>query len=73
MSSTPDVTVTEVTPADQLLILATDGVWEFVSNQEAVDIVAACATVEDGCRAVSALQAHVCVSVRCRGEFAICV
>lgn len=32
---------------------------QYVSKQEVVDIVAACASVEDGCRAVSVLQAHM--------------
>eukprot|EP01006_Ploeotia_vitrea_P023221 TRINITY_DN55665_c0_g1_i2.p1 TRINITY_DN55665_c0_g1~~TRINITY_DN55665_c0_g1_i2.p1 ORF type:complete len:337 (-),score=193.33 TRINITY_DN55665_c0_g1_i2:164-1174(-) len=37
--STPDVTKQELTDEDQLLILATDGLWEFISNQEAVDLI----------------------------------
>lgn len=45
----------ELTPADQLLILASDGVWEFISSKEAVDIVGGAASPEEGCRAVSLL------------------
>ena len=35
-----EVRVRALTPADRLLILASDGVWEFMSNQEAVTFVA---------------------------------
>jgi serine/threonine protein phosphatase PrpC len=43
----------ELTPADKLLILASDGVWEFISSKEAVELVGGCDTPEDGCRLVS--------------------
>ena len=36
----PVVTFHDVAPADEFVIFATDGVWEFVSSQEAVEIVA---------------------------------
>lgn len=29
----------ELHPDDELLIIASDGIWEFITNQEAVDIV----------------------------------
>jgi serine/threonine protein phosphatase PrpC len=35
----PVVTQQELKPDDDLLILASDGVWEFISSEEAVDIV----------------------------------
>ena len=38
----PVVTTYDVTPEDDFLVLATDGVWEFLSSQQAVAIVAAC-------------------------------
>lgn len=41
VSSVPDITEHEITDEDAMLIIATDGLWEFVSNQEAVDIAAA--------------------------------
>merc|ERR1712216_1005662 len=34
-----EVTSHEVAPGDDFLILASDGVWEFIESQEAVDIV----------------------------------
>ena len=36
----PDITVTRLDAGDEFLIFASDGVWEFINSQEAVDIVA---------------------------------
>lgn len=44
--SVPDVTARHITPRDQFVILATDGVWDVISNQEAVEIVSAAPTKE---------------------------
>lgn len=35
----PDVQEFDIDPQDQFMILASDGVWEFITSQEAVDIV----------------------------------
>jgi serine/threonine protein phosphatase PrpC len=37
---TPEVTVCELSPKDQFIILASDGVWEFMSSGEVVTFVA---------------------------------
>ena len=53
VTSEPECTVRELTPVDKFMILASDGVWEFIESQDAVDIVGNCETVEEGCRQVS--------------------
>ena len=55
VTSEPELCITELTADDAFIILASDGVWEFIGNQEAVDIIGASKTVEEGCRSV---QAH---------------
>lgn len=35
----PEVTIFDVEPVDRFIIIASDGVWEFISSQEAVEIV----------------------------------
>lgn len=37
--SDPEIVVRNIQAEDKFLILATDGIWEFISSQEAVDIV----------------------------------
>ncbi|CAN6898001.1 unnamed protein product [Brassica oleracea var. botrytis] len=42
MRAEPTITVHKIQPEDQFLIFASDGLWEHLSNQEAVDIVNTC-------------------------------
>lgn len=35
----PEITTFELQPSDEFMIMASDGVWEFITSQEAVDIV----------------------------------
>lgn len=39
LSADPSVSVHEIQPDDRFLIFASDGLWEHLSNQEAIDIV----------------------------------
>ncbi|GAA0175359.1 protein phosphatase [Lithospermum erythrorhizon] len=39
LSAEPSISVTQLQPHDQFIILASDGLWEHLSNQDAVDIV----------------------------------
>ncbi|KAI3824261.1 hypothetical protein L1987_05712 [Smallanthus sonchifolius] len=39
LSAVPSVSMHEIQPEDRFLIFASDGLWEHLSNQEAVDIV----------------------------------
>lgn len=71
----PELTNVRVGPRDAFLIVATDGVWEFMSSQEAVDIV-----VERGegdpARACKALvdEARRCVFDHCLSPpLAVCM
>lgn len=50
VSSEPQHTVTEIGPQDKFFILASDGIWEFITSQEAVDIIASVDSPEEGCR-----------------------
>lgn len=39
ITAEPDITVTELTPEHEFLLIACDGVWDVMNNQEAVDFV----------------------------------
>ncbi|GIL82012.1 hypothetical protein Vretimale_1575 [Volvox reticuliferus] len=50
VTSEPDHSVMELTPQDKFIVLASDGVWEFISSKEAVEIVAQYDSAEEACR-----------------------
>lgn len=54
VSSEPDHTQLTLTAADKFMVLASDGVWEFITSREAVEVVAKSTDVEDACRSVRA-------------------
>lgn len=56
MVAEPQHSCVVLTPADRFLLLASDGVWEFVTPQQAVDIVAACCSPQDACTKVRLLR-----------------
>jgi serine/threonine protein phosphatase PrpC len=39
-SCEPDITFQILTPSDKIVLLASDGIWEFLSNQVVANIVA---------------------------------
>lgn len=51
----------ELTPQDKFIVLASDGVWEFISSKEAVDIIAQYDSAEEACRQVRGDQALWCM------------
>jgi len=51
----PDVDFVELVPEDQFLIIACDGIWDVLSNEEAVALVSA---VSDPCKAAAILVDH---------------
>lgn len=46
----PELHLVRLGPRARFLILATDGVWEFLGSQQAVDMVAQCRTPAEGAR-----------------------
>ena len=39
VNAVPEISELRMTPADKVIILASDGVWEFLENQQVADIV----------------------------------
>lgn len=46
----PEINVTELVHGDEWLVLASDGLWEFVSLHEVASIVGSSLRAEDACR-----------------------
>lgn len=45
----PEIESHTIDEADRFIIMGSDGVWEFITSQEAVDIVAEAATPQEAC------------------------
>jgi len=45
--ATPEIMAYSLTPHDDFMVVASDGLWEFVSSQEVVDITSSCGTPEE--------------------------
>ena len=52
VTAEPEVLVREITSNDQYVIIASDGVFEFLTNQMVADIISTTSDPIDGCRAV---------------------
>ena len=39
MNAVPEVKIFTLTPEDKIIVLASDGVWEFLTNQQVAKIV----------------------------------
>lgn len=50
----PEITIVNLTPNQPFAILATDGVWEFISSQKAVDIVSRCSSPQEAAKTLVA-------------------
>jgi len=47
--ATPETIQYEIGVSDRMLILASDGIWEFISSQEAVDLIKDCKDPKEAC------------------------
>ena len=55
----PDVSVVDLTEEDVCIVWASDGVWEFMSSQDAIDVVAECGDPSEAAATlVRAAQKH---------------
>lgn len=45
--STPEVVERELTPDDRVIVLGSDGLWEFIDSKECIDMIADCLKPED--------------------------
>ena len=52
VTSEPEVFTRTLTTRDAFIILASDGVWEFIPSQDAVNIIGNSSSAEEGCRQV---------------------
>lgn len=62
--SEPELTSRNITHRDQFVILATDGVWDVMSNQEAVEIVSSTAEREEAAKRL--VESAICAWKRKR-------
>lgn len=52
VTALPDVNAHRISREDHFVILATDGVWEFVTSREAVELVSKVESLDEACQQV---------------------
>jgi serine/threonine protein phosphatase PrpC len=52
VTADPELSVTPLTAGDEILVVASDGVWEYLSNEEAVALAASAPTAAAGAAAL---------------------
>ena len=57
VTSEPEISTHEMDASDRFLILASDGIWEFITNEEAVMIAASCNSPDEAASKLVA-EAH---------------
>lgn len=50
VTALPDVNAHRISREDHFVILATDGVWEFVTSREAVELVSKVESLDEACQ-----------------------
>ena len=48
----PELTTHQLTKEDDYIVVASDGIWEFITNQQCLDIITAAETLEEGCEKI---------------------
>lgn len=71
--SEPEVFTTVLGEEDAFIILASDGVWEFIDSQAAVNIIGSAASAEEGCRQASLLLLHCSSSMNILNQGSVCL
>lgn len=49
MNAEPEIITKEVTKGDEILVIASDGIFEFLTNQRVIDICAECNDPQHAC------------------------
>ncbi|XP_066318427.1 probable protein phosphatase 2C 75 [Miscanthus floridulus] len=52
LTCVPEVTYRQISKKDEFIILATDGVWDVLTNQEVMDVVASCSERSSAARSI---------------------
>ena len=50
----PELTTHVMVPEDEYIVVASDGIWEFMTNQQCLDLITAAPTLEIACATIVA-------------------